>query len=72
MAVRARNAYPWLLANFRDFETPEDVPRTSSKAHTYAVVHGQAPCLRRSREHEKRPMAGIYMQNADAVQKKVI
>ena len=55
MALRARNASPWLLANFRDFDPPEHVPRTSARARTCAVVFGRAPCSPRSREHEKDP-----------------
>ena len=41
-----------------DFEPPEHVPRTSTRAHTCAVGFGRAPCVSRSREHEKRPAAG--------------
>ena len=41
-----------------DFEPPEHVPRTSTMAPTCAVVFGRAPCVPRSREHEKRPAAG--------------
>ena len=41
-----------------DFEPPEHLPRTSAKAHTWAKVFGWAPCMRRSREHEKRSVAG--------------
>ena len=58
----------WLLANFRDFEPRERVPRTSARAQTRAVVFGRTPCVPRSREHEKRPAAGRE-KNAD-VQKK--
>ena len=38
-----------------DFEAPEHVPRTSARAHTCAVVFGRAPCVPRSREHDKDP-----------------
>ena len=41
-----------------DFNPPEHVPRTSTRAYTCAVVFGRAPCVPRSREHEKRPGAG--------------
>ena len=41
-----------------DFGPPEHVPRTSARAHTCAVVFRRAPCVPRSREHEKRPAAG--------------
>ena len=41
-----------------DFEPPEQVPRTSVRAHTCAVVFGRAPCVPRSREHQQRPAAG--------------
>ena len=58
MALRARNAPPWLLANFRGFEPPEHVPRTSARAHTCAVVFGRTPCVPWSRWYEKRPAAG--------------
>ena len=58
MALRARNASPRLVAIFRDFESPEHVPRTSARAHTCAVVYGRAFCLPRNRKHEKRPAAG--------------
>ena len=68
MALRARNAPPWLLANFRDFEPPEHVTRISARAHTCALVFGRAPCVPRSREHGKRLAAGRE-KNAD-VQKK--
>ena len=37
------------------FEPPEHVPRTSARAHTFALVSGQAPCVPRSREHEENP-----------------
>ena len=47
-----------------DFEPPEHVPRTSARAHACAVVFGRAPCVPRSREHEKRPTAGRE-KNAD-------
>ena len=43
-----------VLANFRDFNPPEHVPRTSARAHTCAVVFGRAPCVPRSREHERK------------------
>ena len=65
MAQRARNTSPWLLANFRDFETPDHVPRISARAPTCAVVFRRAPCVPRSREHEERPAAG-RAKNADA------
>ena len=54
-----------------DFEPPEHMPRTSARARTRAVVFGRAPCVPRSREHEKRPAAGRTKQNAD-VQKKTL
>ena len=37
-----------------EFEPPERAPRTSTRAHTCAVVFGRAPCVPRSQEHEKR------------------
>ena len=43
MALCARNASPWLLANFRDFEPPEHVPQTSTRVQTCAVDFGR--CL---------------------------
>ena len=68
MALHARNASPWLHANFLDFEPPEQVSRTSARAHTCAVLSVRAPCAPRSREHEKRSASG-RAKNAD-VQKK--
>ena len=53
-----------------DFEPPEKVPRTSSRAHSCAVVFGRAPCVPRSREHEKRPAAGRE-KNADVETKHI-
>ena len=41
-----------------DFEPPQHVPRTSARAHICALVFRRAPCVPRSREHEKRPAAG--------------
>ena len=40
------------------FEPPEHVPRTLARAQTCDVVSGRAPCVPRSREHEKRLAAG--------------
>ena len=40
------------------FEPPDHVPRTSARIRTCAVVSGRAPCVPRSREHEKRPATG--------------
>ena len=40
------------------FQPPKHVPRTSARAQTCAVVSGRAPCVPRSREHEKIPAAG--------------
>ena len=39
--IRARNASPWLLAIFRDFEPTDHVPRSSARAHCCAVVFGR-------------------------------
>ena len=47
VALRARNASPWLLAIL-----------ILARAHSCAVVFRRAPCVPRSREHEKRPEAG--------------
>ena len=70
MALRARMASPSLLANFRDCEPSEHMPRTSARAHTCAVVIGRASCVPRSREHQKRPAAG--RQKKSHVQKEHI
>ena len=70
MALRARNASPWLLANFRDFEPPEHVPRTSARAYTCVLVFGRTRCVPRRREHEKRSAAGRE-KNANRVFAKV-
>ena len=47
-----------------DFESPEHMPRTLARAHTCASLFRRAPCVPRSREHEKRPAAGRE-RNAD-------
>ena len=65
MALCARNASLWLLATLN---TQKNLPRTSARAHTCALVFGRAPCVPRSREHEKRHAAGrekktVYVQN---------
>ena len=54
-----------------DFEPPEHLPRTSARAHTCAVVFGQAPSVPRSREREKGPAAGRE-KNADAQKNTII
>ena len=60
MALSARNASPWLLASYRDFEPPEHGPLTSARAHTCTAVFTRASCVQcnRSREHEKRIAGG--------------
>ena len=69
LALGGRKRVPWLLATFRDFESPEYVPRTSARAHMCTAVFMRAPCVPRNREHEKRS-AGERAKNA-YVQKKV-
>ena len=67
MALSTRNASPWLLASFRDFEPAEHVPRTSARAHTCTAVSARASCVPRNREHDKRPAGGraknVHVQN---------
>ena len=70
LALGGRKRVPWLLATFRDFESPEYVPRTSARAHMCTAVFMRAPCVPRNREHEKRS-AGERAKNA-YVQKKSI
>ena len=70
MALGGRKRIPWLLATFREIETPEHVPRTSARAHTCTAVFTRASCMPRNREHEKRS-AGERAKNA-YVQKKSI
>ena len=54
--VRARNASPWLLVCFRDFEPPEHVPRTSARAHTLRrVVRAGSLHVPEPRTREKTP-----------------
>ena len=47
-----------------DFEPPEHMPRTSARAPFFAALFRRAPCVPRSREHEKIPGAGRG-RNAD-------
>ena len=51
-----------------DCEPPDYAPRTSARAHTWAVVLVRAFCAPRSREHEKRP-AVEREKNADVPKK---
>ena len=53
VALRDRNASPWLLASFSGFEPPEHVPRTSARAHSCAVVYGRLLRAPEPRAQEK-------------------
>ena len=47
-----------LPAGMCNFEPPEHVPWMTARARTCALVFRRAPCVPRSREHEKRPTVG--------------
>ena len=51
------------------FEPPEHVLRTSARAQNLRAGSGRAPCVPRSREHQKRPAAGRE-KNDDVLQRK--
>ena len=52
-ALARRQAIPWLLSRFRDFERPVHAPRSPAGIHTCTAVYRWGPCMPRSREREK-------------------
>ena len=49
MALRVRNASPWMFASFCDLEAAGHVSRISARAHTCSVAYGRASCVPRRR-----------------------
>ena len=58
LALAGREAIPWLLARFSDFERSAHAPWSPAGTHTYTVVYRRDPCVPHSREHDGRPAAG--------------
>ena len=58
LPLAGRKVIPWLLARFRDFERPVHARRNPAGTGTFAMVYRRPPCVPRSREREKRPVAG--------------
>ena len=56
MALSARNASPWSIARFRDFEPPEHVPRTSARVRTCNLStrgHPVCPAPKSTRNNQR-------------------
>ena len=60
LALTCRKAIPWLMTSFRDFEPPEYVSRTSSRAHACAQCSRGPPACSKRKDpralEQKMPM----------------
>ena len=54
-SIASRKAITRLLAEFSNFERPEQVPRSSTGIQTCVVMYRRASCVSRSQKREKRP-----------------